>query len=294
LAFPSQPPPLPGVVHTDVRVDRARWHVATAGDPDAPPIVLLHGWPQNWWMWRRIIPDLAKTHRVYAPDLRGFGWSEAPEGRYSKMGLACDVERLLDELEIGECDLVGHDWGGLTAFLTAIRVPDRIRRLAVFSIVHPWITTDRSDPMALLRTSYQLALATPGLGPALVARGYVMREFLRRGVAPGFRWDPQDARLYAEQWTRRDHGRATAAIYRTFLTRELPALLRGRYANRRLTMPVLLATGAHDPVVSPARIAGAEGHATRLETAVLEGAGHFVADEKPLEVLRLIRRLVDG
>jgi pimeloyl-ACP methyl ester carboxylesterase len=293
LAFPAQPPPLPGVVHTDVRVDRARWHVATAGDRDAPPIVLLHGWPQNWWIWRRIIPDLAKTHRVYAPDLRGFGWSEAPEGRYSKMGLACDVERLLDELGIDACTLVGHDWGGLTAFLAAIRIPERVERMAIFSIVHPWITADRSDPLALLRTAYQLPLATPGLGRLLVANTHLMRQVLRRGAAPGFRWDPQDERLYAEQWARPDHGRATSAIYRTFLTRELPALLRGRYANRRLAMPILLATGEHDPVVGPARLAGAEGHATDLRTAVIAGAGHYVADEKPMDVLGHIRAVVD-
>ena len=110
MAFPSQPPPMNGVVHTDVRVDRSRWHVATAGDHDAPPMVLLHGWPQHWWMWRKVIGPLAKEHRVYAPDMRGFGWSDAPPGTYSKMGLAADVERLLDVLEIDRCVLVGHDW----------------------------------------------------------------------------------------------------------------------------------------------------------------------------------------
>jgi pimeloyl-ACP methyl ester carboxylesterase len=294
LPFPAQPPPLPGIVHTDVRVDRARWHVATAGDRDAPPIVLLHGWPQHWWIWRRIIPDLAKTHRVYAPDMRGFGWSEAPEGRYSKMGLACDVERLLDELGIDTCTLVGHDWGGFVALLTAIRAPERIERVAAFSIIHPWVTLDGAGPRALLRATYQLPLATPGLGPVMLGTRHVMRLGVARASAPGFHWDPQDLRLYTDQWSRDDHARAASALYRTFLTRELPALARGRYANRRLTMPVLLATGEHDAIVTPARIAGAEGHATDVRTAVIDGAGHFVADERPMEVLRLIRSVIDS
>jgi pimeloyl-ACP methyl ester carboxylesterase len=271
-----------------VRVERARWHVATAGD--GPPVVLLHGWPQHWWIWRKVIPDLARTHRVYAPDMRGFGWSEAPAGRYSKMGLAADVERLLDELGIERAAIVGHDWGGFVAFLTALRAPERVDRLAVFSIVHPWLTAARPDPLALLRTSYQLPLAAPVVGHRLVRRApAVMRALMRRGSAPGFRWDPQDLDLYSEQWRREDHARATSALYRTFLRKELPALLGGRYRNRRLEVPAVLATGEHDPVVTPARLAGHEGHATQLRATVIAGAGHFVVDERPDEVLRLIR-----
>ena len=291
MAFPAQPPPLPGVVHTDVRVDRTRWHVATAGASDAPPIVLRHGWPQNWWIWRRVIGDLARTHRVYAPDLRGFGWSEAPPGRYSKMGLACDVERLLDELEIEQADLVGHDWGGMAAWLTAIRAPERVRSLSVFSIVHPWIKPG-SDLRTTLRTLYMPVLGTPGLGPLVLRQPALMRRFIPRATAPGFRFDPQDLALYADGWARPDHARATSALYRTFVIRELPALLRGRYANRRVTAPTLLATGALDPVVTPARIAGAEDHVDDLRTAVIDDAGHFVADEQPTAVLRLIREVV--
>jgi pimeloyl-ACP methyl ester carboxylesterase len=237
-----------------------------------------------------VIPELAKTHRVYAPDLRGFGWSDAPAGRYSKMGLACDVEKLLDELGIDACTLVGHDWGGFTALLTALRAPERVERVLAFSIIHPWPKLAPLDPMALLRTSYQLPLATPVVGEyvqRLGAKG--LAQLLRRAVAPAHRWDPEDVRLYTEAWQRPEHARAASALYRTFLTRELPALLRGRYANRRLDMPVLLATGQLDPVVGPARIEGAGDHAANLRTTVLEGAGHFVVDEQPGRVLELIR-----
>jgi pimeloyl-ACP methyl ester carboxylesterase len=291
MSFPAAPPPLPGVVHTDVRVDRARWHVATAGEADAPPIVLLHGWPQNWWIWRRMIPALAKTHRVYAPDLRGFGWSDAPDGRYSKMGLACDVERLFDELAIEQADLVGHDWGGMAAWLTAIRAPERVRTLAVFSIIHPWPALG-SDLRTTLRTLYMPVLGTPGLGPSIVRQPAAMRRLIPRAAAPGFRFDPQDLALYADGWARPGHARATSALYRTFITRELAGLLRGRYANRRVTAPTLVATGALDPIVTPERIAGAEDHVDDLRTAVVEGAGHYVADEKPAEMLDLILSVV--
>jgi pimeloyl-ACP methyl ester carboxylesterase len=290
VGFPATPPPLPGVVHIDVQVDRARWHVATAGAEGAPTVLLLHGWPQHWWMWRRVIAELAPTHRVLAPDLRGFGWSDAPPGRYSKMGLACDVERLLDELGIETCTLVGHDWGGFVAQLTAIRAPERVERVVALSIVHPWIGPMPLDPLALLRTTYQLPLATPWVGERVQRLGgRALRLLLERSAAPSFAWDREDLAHYAQAWERPDHARAASALYRTFLTRELPALLRGRYANRRLEMPLLLATGQLDPVVTPARIRGAEGHAAELRTEVLAGAGHFVVDEQPQRVLELLR-----
>jgi pimeloyl-ACP methyl ester carboxylesterase len=286
MGFPSAPPDLPGVTHSDVVIDRARWHVAQAGD--GPPIVLLHGWPQHWWIWRHVIGALAPDHRVIAPDLRGFGWSEAPPGRYSKMGLAADVERLLDVLEIDRCVLVGHDWGGFVAWLTAIRAPERIERLVPLSIPHPWLRLG-FDPRATLATVYQPLLAAPGLGTAVLRRTPLIRLMLRMGVGPGFAWTPRDLALYADAFKRPEHARASSAVYRTFLTSELGAILRGRYANRRLEMPVTMATGEHDPVCTPARLEGADGRVPDPRVHVVEGAGHFLPEEAPDRVLELIR-----
>ena len=72
------PPEIDGVTHRYVDLPGVRMHVAEAGG--GPPILLLHGWPQHWWIWRKVIPALAENHRVICPDLRGFGWSEAPAG----------------------------------------------------------------------------------------------------------------------------------------------------------------------------------------------------------------------
>ena len=282
MAFPSQPPPLSGVIHTDVRVDRARWHVATAGDPDAPPMVLLHGWPQNWWMWRRLIAPLAAEHRLYIPDLRGFGWSDAPPGTYSKMGLAADIERLLDVLEIDRCVLVGHDWGGFLTWLTAIRAPDRLERAVVMSIIHPWWRLERSA-RAVASGFYQIPVVAPGINRLAQPR---LPRLMARVATDS--WNAEDIRLYGEQWRRPEHAAAAAALYRTFLTREMPALSRGKYANRRVTVPVLSLTGADDPVCGPARIRGAEPHCDDLRLEVVEGAGHFLPEDKPGRVVDLI------
>jgi pimeloyl-ACP methyl ester carboxylesterase len=93
-----EPPALPGVTHRfhDLRTG-VRAHVAHAGPPDAPAVVLLHGFPQHWWMWRRVIPLLAEDHCVLAMDLRGLGWSGQPaDGDFRKRRIAEDAVALLD------------------------------------------------------------------------------------------------------------------------------------------------------------------------------------------------------
>src|ERR671911_1950972 len=137
------PMPLPsvtGVRHADVELPTGvRLHVAEAGDAGAPPLLLVHGWPEHWWAWRDVIPALAQRHRVIAPDLRGFGWSGQPaDGDFAKERLADDMIALLDAVGVQRAGYLGHDWGGWTGWLVAVRAPERIERLMAVSIVHPW------------------------------------------------------------------------------------------------------------------------------------------------------------
>lgn len=111
-------PHLDGVHHRDVAVNGFRMHVAEAGE--GPPVLLVHGWPQHWYAWRKVIPLLSADRRVLCPDLRGFGWSEAPPGRYDKQALADDLAALLDALELERVDLVAHDWGAWAGFVARL------------------------------------------------------------------------------------------------------------------------------------------------------------------------------
>jgi pimeloyl-ACP methyl ester carboxylesterase len=236
-------------------------------------------------MWREVIPDLARDHRVIAPDLRGAGWSDAPPGDYAKAGLAQDLERLLDELGVESCVVVGHDWGALIGWLLTVQAPRRVERLVAFSNVHLWPRRTNLNPKAALSITYQFPLAAPVIGERFGAAAMARAVFklVARGIGP------DEVRLYTGQYDRREHARAASALYRTFLTREAAQLFGGHYADRRVEQPVLLATGRHDPVVTPARQEGGEDHAPNMRKAVIEGAGHFVVDEKPQEVIRLIR-----
>src|SRR5437762_1306670 len=112
--MPQPMPELPGVEHRFVDLDGLRIHIADAGEGD--PLVLLHGWPQNWWSWHRLIPPLAERYRVIALDTRGSGWSDAPNGGYDKETMAADVVGVLDQLGLDRVRMIGHDVGGYLGF----------------------------------------------------------------------------------------------------------------------------------------------------------------------------------
>src|SRR5215212_3618132 len=131
-------PPVNGVRHRTVSVNGIDMHVAEAGD--GPPLLLVHGWPQHWWCWRHLIPALSQRYRVLAPDLRGMGWSSAPEGPYDKQTFADDLLALLDAEGIERTRIIGHDWGGYASFLLALGHPERVERLVGLDIPPPWRT----------------------------------------------------------------------------------------------------------------------------------------------------------
>src|SRR5918994_4594344 len=153
-------PAVPGVRHRDIRVNGVRLHVAEAGA--GPPLILLHGWPQHWWCWRRVIPRLAEEYRVIAPDLRGWGWSDAPRDDYAKSTFAADIVALIDAEGLDGVRIIGHDWGGFTAFLIALAHPARVERMVVLDVAPPWLGRPRPRHLAApLLGSYQAMLAVP-------------------------------------------------------------------------------------------------------------------------------------
>ena len=115
--------------------------VQLAGSRDAPPVVLLHGFPESHRTWRDIVPDLARDHFVVAPDQRGYARSSKPEGveAYAPDRIVGDLIALADALGIDRFTLVGHDWGGAVAWMAALRHPDRVARLAIVNAPHPFV-----------------------------------------------------------------------------------------------------------------------------------------------------------
>ncbi len=278
-----------GVSHRYVEANGVRLHVAEAGD--GPPVLCLHGWPQHWWIWRKLIPELAGERRLICPDLRGFGWSDAPAGRYEIQELADDMLALLDALELDRVDLIGHDWGGYAGFLLCLGAPQRVRHYLALGIVHPFFQPPAVSPATLKRTAYQFVLATPGLGPAVLRRTGLVGLALRRGAHPDMRWSEEEVDCFAASFRPRDHARASSAVYRSFLTRELPRLKAGHYRSQRLTVPTLILAGEADPVIRADVLAGFEPYADEMSVETVERCGHFVAEERPDLVAARAREL---
>lgn len=280
-------PEVEGVRHRYVDAGGLLMHVAEAGAGD--PLVLLHGWPQHWYLWRHVIPELARTRHVIAPDLRGFGWTEAPAGGYEKEQLAADVVNLLDAMDVDRFDLAGHDWGGFAGFLVALHHQQRVRRYLAMATPPPW-----GDAAPLLRNlhrfAYMAALDKPVLSPLLLERlpGFV-RLVLTLGVADPGTWTPEELDVFIE--ATRDPARASAAsaLYRAFTTREAVPMMRGRYRDQRLTVPTLLLIGDRDPAIRPGLIRGYEENADDMRVQVLPNTGHFMVDEAPELVLEQMR-----
>ncbi len=280
-------PHVDGVEHRSVEVGEIRLHVAEAGD--GPPLLLLHGWPQHWWCWRHLMPPLAERYRVIAPDLRGWGWSDAPPGSYEKTTFVADIIGLLDAEGLEQVPIIGHDWGGFTAYLLGLEHPERVQRILALDIAPPWLSTVSPRLLALpVLSAYAVLVGTPFVGPrTMTTSNAFIRSVIRGGSSRGV-WSDEDLDVFAT--VLRDPARAAAssACYRTFLTRELAALARRNYRPEDLGVETLLLGGSGSPlhrVLNP-QPAGA----LRVET--IQGAGHFLPEEAPAEVLDHARRFL--
>ncbi|WP_228387081.1 alpha/beta fold hydrolase [Ornithinicoccus halotolerans] len=299
---PSSPgPPMPsvaGVRHRFVDLPALRVHVAEAGldraDRSRPPVVLLHGVPQHWWEWRGVIPELATSHHVICPDLRGAGWTDAPPSGYRRPVLMSDVWDLLDALGQDRVHLVAHDWGALLAFELALARPDRVASLVSISVPHPWQRlTPRMLPL-LLRAGYQLPMVTPWLGPRLLSRGEqrLPRRLLTATSTRPEIWTPEVVAAFVDVLRDPARARAVTALYRHFIQPEAARFLGGAHRDARLEQPVRVLVGAQDPLVRPADLDRQVSNAPRLRVVAVEGASHWVVDERPDAVVAVVRETV--
>jgi pimeloyl-ACP methyl ester carboxylesterase len=271
-------PQLEGVEHRYATVDGNRLHYAEAGDPAGEPVVLQHGWPQHWWMWRDLIGPLSERFRVIAPDLRGHGWSAKPKGDYRKDALMRDMFGLLDALGVDRVRYVGHDWGAYVGLLAALRHPERVERFVCLSFPHPW-QQDRSIVRLLSTGWYQLLLASPVVGKVAIGRLGVPRLMLQKGRVAGAYTDAE-LDVYADVLKQPAATEASMRMYRHFLLHELLPAMSGGFKEERLSVPTLFMVGEEDPVAGNAD----EGFRAHTDDASLEkipGVGHFLPEEAP-------------
>jgi pimeloyl-ACP methyl ester carboxylesterase len=217
-------------------VNGIRLHAVTTGQ--GPTVLLLHGFPDTHIVWRKQVGVLAAAgYRVLAPDLRGYGRSDAPPGihDYTLEKLRGDILGLLDALHIDKVSLVGHDWGGLIGWQLAALAPERIERFVAMSTGHPSAIA-RAGILQHLRMTYVLGFILPGIAEHTLRAGdwFIMRQFTGE---PG----------QADHWKRdlSPPGRLSAALnyYRANLGLALP------HGYPRVKVPVMGIWSDCDPAL---------------------------------------------
>ena len=275
-------PELPGVTHRFVTVSSGlRMHVAEAGDRDAPAILLLHGFPQHWWEWRKIIPPLAEHYRIIAPDLRGAGWTDAPAKGYSVDQILADVLELLEVLGPGRVGLVAHDFSVFVGFRLCYDYPDRVAGFLCLG-PHPYLRFKPQMLAGLPQLWFQPVVATAGLGPWAL-RTHRLPRYLLAGftVAPEAITD-EDMAVFIGRLQAEGHPEAGSALYRNLILPEMGRFLAsGSYRKRRLRVPTVALMGGADPGVGPGMLDVHGDQADDLVGHLVEGAAHFLADDRP-------------
>jgi pimeloyl-ACP methyl ester carboxylesterase len=289
----------PGIRERKVEANGLRFHVLEAGEGDRLALC-LHGFPELGFSWRNQLPVLAELGwRVWAPDLRGYGGTDRPVGResYAVERLMDDVAGLIDAAGARETLLLAHDWGGIVAWLFAMRRLRPLDRLVVMNLPHPacYEHALRRGGRQWLRSWYVLLFQLPWLPEAILgARGAepIGRAFRDMAV---HKENFPDAVLEVYRRAAREPGALTAMLnyYR--------AAFSGGGARRqrslgypKIEVPTLVLWGEQDTALGVETLDGTSEYVSRLTVHRIPGASHWVQQDAPEEVNALLREWLRG
>jgi pimeloyl-ACP methyl ester carboxylesterase len=286
-------PDVPGVRHEFATVDGVRIHYAEAGQGD--PVVLLHTFPQHWYAWRHVIPELATGMRVICPDFRGAGWSEAPPSGYGTEQRARDILGLLDELGLERVVIVGHGWGAWAGFRMCLDAPERVQAFLSLGMTHPW-PPRRASMLNAWRQWHTAFWEYPVVGRAVLRHWPAFTRFLLRHWAHDAEAvSAEDIAMYAEAVREPARARAGQSLLWSYVVHDIPKLVfGGGGATARVAVPTTIITGDADVVIPPSMTRGGAAHFDDLTVEVLAGAGHLLPEERPDAVIETVRKLVAG
>lgn len=288
---PRRSPPIPeldGVAHRFIDLPGLRMHVAEAGAGE--PLLLLHGFPQHWWAWRKVILPLAGRYRVICPDLRGAGWTSAPPEGYTNDQLLADVVALLDALQIPRAHVMGYDYGALIGYRLCLMHPQRVGRFIAMAVPHPYAEFHPRMLMHFWRLWPMFAIATPGLGPRILRSGRLPRWLMTSDTSDPSVWTPKDIDLFVSRLGDPARARAGSALYRSFVLAEANRSVAGAYRGTRLRTPTLSLYGSvlyehADATGRPEILGGYERYADDLTMEHVPDAGYYIPEEQPDRVV---------
>ena len=277
------------ITHHRARVNGTTLHYAAAGTSGSP-VLLVHGFPETWRAFRKLIPLLAASHRVFAVDLRGFGDSGTAPADYDSKTAADDLHALIAHLGLGPVHLTGQDISGGTVFRLAVTHPEDVLSLTAVETGLPGFGVEALADVTHGGAWYIGVLVAPGI-PEMLLSGRE-REFL--GYAfPAMTAVPdavasEDIDDFARTYARPDGWRGATGLYRSML-REGPEI-RALAESPGLAVPVL-AVGARGGAFTADTMSQAT--SSEISSVQLDGVGHYVAMEAPEELAKAILAFVD-
>ena len=274
--------------HGVARVNGIRVHYLRQGQGTL--MVLLHGWPQTSFCWRKVMGPLAQHFTVIAPDLRGFGESDKPATGYDMRTVATDVRELVKALGFEKAILVGHDWGGLVARRYALDAPAALDRLVIVDIVpHEQIFTQHFTVSVAFAAWHYFFNAVPDL-PEILVEGRVepfLRAFMRpKCYDPDF-LSPEEMAEYVRAYSQPGALRGGFSYYRC-MAKENRAL-DAESSGRMIESPTLVLWGTEGGMGGPYPVLGMwRRECVDVQGRAIERCGHYVAEEQPEILLQEI------
>lgn len=272
------------LTHETAYVNDVDLHYVRAGE--GPAVVLLHGWPQTWYEWRHLIPELAEDYTVIAPDLRGMGDSGKPVSGYDKRSVADDVYELVGQLGFEEVALVGHDWGMPTAYAYAAQHREEVAALAVMEAMLPGVRED--DKLGML---WHVRFHQVRDLPERLVDGneeLYLSWFYREGAYDPSAIGPDARQEYVRCYSAPGGLRGGFEYYRAYDT---DAEHNKEHAEEDLEMPVLALGGEASFRSMP--VEDMHAVATDVDGEVVERAGHWIPEERPDYLADRLRGFLD-
>lgn len=275
----SSPPKSAEAIRSQfANLNGVRLHYLTAGRGD--PVVLLHGYAQTSHMWHPLIPRLATTHTVIAPDLRGAGQSSTPAEGYTKAAMARDIHALVRKLRHDHIQIVGHDIGLMVAHAYAAQYRNQVDQIVLMDAFLPGVGKWRD--VWLMRDLWHFHFY--GKTPLALVRGreriYFEHFWNDFAADPKHSVPERDRRIYAKAYARPGGMRAGFEYFHSF---EQDAKDFARFARTPLTMPMLILTGekaSGNGLIQQARLV-----ATNVKGVIIRGSGHWLMEEAPKQVI---------
>jgi len=260
-------------------VNGLRMHYLVAGN-DGSPVILLHGYAQNSHMWRPLMKELGKTHRVIAPDLRGFGDTTKAATGYDKKSMAQDVHALARSLGIEKAGIAGHDIGLMVAYAYAAQYPAEVERIALLDAFIPGVGDTTN--LFLLKDLWHFHFYGPT--PLALVHGrerIYFEHFWNDFAADGKKSVSEaDRQLYARKYAQPGAMKAGMEVFRAF---DQDAKDNAEFAKTPLGMPMLVLGGEKSGgefLISQARLVAGD-----VDGVIVTGSGHWLIDEAPGQVI---------